>query len=129
MVPFLLRRLIYSLLILFAVSFISFVGVRNTFDPLAKFATNKDVEAKQRERVRLGLDKPVIVQYGRFLGKFTEGDWGVSESTHESVASMIQRAMGNTLQLIIPGIILSVIAEIGLGVYSAVRQYSPGDYL
>ncbi len=129
MVSFLVRRLLYSVLILLAVSFISFVGVRATFDPLAKFATNKDVEAKQREKVRLGLDKPVIEQYGRFLGKFVTGDWGVSESTRESVSSMIQRAMTNTLQLIIPGVILAVVVAVGIGVYSAVRQYSPGDYL
>jgi peptide/nickel transport system permease protein len=129
MVSFLVRRLLYSLIILLAVSFISFVGVRATFDPLAKFATNKDVEAKQREKVRLGLDKPVIEQYGRFLGKFVTGDWGVSESTRESVASMIQRAMTNTLQLLIPGVILAVIVAIAIGVYSAVRQYSPGDYV
>ena len=42
---------------------------------------------------------------------------------------MIQRAMTNTLQLIIPGVIISVVVAIGLGVYSAVKQYSPGDYL
>ena len=53
MVSFLVRRLLYSLLILLAVSFIAFVGVRATFDPLAKFAQSKDVEAKQREKVRL----------------------------------------------------------------------------
>ena len=129
MASYLVRRLLYCLIVLLAVSFISFIGVRATFDPLAKFATNKDVEAKQREKVRLGLDKPVIEQYGRFLGKFAQGDWGVSESTHESVASMIQRAMTNTLQLIIPGVIISVVVAICLGVYSAVKQYSPGDYL
>src|SRR3954454_14864163 len=114
MASYLVRRLLYCLIVLLAVSFISFVGVRNTFDPLAKFATNKDVEAQQREKVRLGLDKPIIEQYGKFLGKFVRGDWGVSESTHESVSSMIERAMGNTLQLIIPGVILSVFLAIGL---------------
>ena len=129
MVSFLVRRLLYSLLILLAVSFIAFVGVRATFDPLAKFAQSRDAEAKQREKVRLGLDKPVVEQYGQFLGKFVTGDWGVSESTRESVASMTQRAMANTLQLIIPGVILAIVAAIGIGVYSAVRQYSPGDYL
>jgi len=129
MASYLVRRLLYCVIVLLAVSFISFIGVRATFDPLAKFATNKDVEAKQREKVRLGLDKPVIEQYGRFLGNFAQGDWGVSESTHESVASMTQRAMSNTLQLIIPGVIISVVAAICLGVYSAVKQYSPGDYL
>jgi len=129
MASFIIRRLLYSLIVLLVASFVAFAGVRAAFDPLAKFATVKDQEVKQRETLRLGLDKPIYVQYGKFIGKFVRGDWGTSDSTRESVASMIQRSMGKTLQLIIPGIIISLIAAIGLGVYSAVKQYSVGDYV
>ena len=96
MASFIIRRLLYSLIVLLIASFVAFAGVRAAFDPLAKFA---------------------------------KGDWGTSDSTRESVATMIQRSMGKTLQLIIPGIIISLVAAISLGVYSAVKQYSVGDYV
>jgi len=128
MASFLIRRLLYSIIVLFVVSFFAFAAVRATFNPLAKLAASKDVEVKQRESERLGLNRPMVVQYGDFMGKFVQGNWGQSESTHEAVSAMIQRSMVATLQLIIPGVILSIVAAIGLGVYSAVKQYSAGDY-
>jgi peptide/nickel transport system permease protein len=128
MASFIARRLIYSLIVLLVASFVAFAGVRSAFDPLAKFSTVKDVNAKQREITRLGLDQPIIVQYGKFIVRFGQGDWGTSDSTRQPVASMIQRSMGNTLQLIIPGVIISLFFAISLGVYSAVKQYSIGDY-
>jgi peptide/nickel transport system permease protein len=128
MASFIIRRLLYSLIVLLVASFVAFAGVRAAFDPLAKFATVKDQQVKEREKVRLGLDKPIVVQYGKFIGNFMQGDWGTSDSTRESVSSMIQRSMGKTLQLIIPGIIISLFFAISLGVYSAVKQYSIGDY-
>ena len=125
---FILRRIAYSAIVLLVASFVAFAGVRAAYDPLAKFANVRDVEAKTREKERLGLDQPIFVQYGRFLGKFVTGDWGTSDSTRESVSAMINRAMTNTLQLVIPGIIISLFFAISLGVYSAVKQYSIGDY-
>jgi len=129
MASFIIRRLIYSILVLLVASFVAYAGVRSAFDPLAKFATVKDVNAKQREIKRLGLDRPIIVQYGSFIGKFAKGDWGSSDSTREPVSAMISRSMSKTLQLIIPGVIISLLVAISLGVYSAVKQYSVGDYV
>jgi peptide/nickel transport system permease protein len=128
MASFIIRRLLYSVIVLLIASFVAFAGVRSAFDPLAKFATVRDVDAKQREINRLGLDEPIVVQYSHFLGRFVKGDWGTSDSTRQPVATMIQRAMGNTLQLIIPGLIISLIVAVSVGVYSAVKQYSVGDY-
>ena len=66
MVSYLTRRLIYSALVLLVASFIVFVGVRETFDPMAKFAQVKDRTAVQRIKHNLGLDKPLVAQYGDF---------------------------------------------------------------
>ncbi len=129
MASFIVRRLLYSLVVLLIASFAAYAGVRAAFDPLAKFATVKDQQVKEREKVRLGLDQPIIVQYGKFIGRFVQGDWGTSDSTRESVAAMIQRSMAKTLQLIIPGIIIALVVAVSLGVYSAVKQYSVGDYV
>ena len=129
MASFIVRRLLYSLIVLLIASAVAYAGVRAAFDPLAKFATVKDQQVKQREKVRLGLDKPIYVQYGKFIVNFVKGDWGTSDSTREPVSAMIQRSMAKTLQLIIPGIIIALVVAISLGVYSAVKQYSVGDYV
>jgi peptide/nickel transport system permease protein len=129
MASYLLRRLIYSLLVLLVASFICFIGVRETFNPMAKFANVKDRTAVAKIKHNLGLDKPLVTQYGTFLGKFVRGDWGNSQRTGDRVSTMMGTAMGYTLQLIIPGIIISLVLAISLGVYSAVKQYSVGDYV
>jgi peptide/nickel transport system permease protein len=129
MAAYLIRRLIYSIVVLVIASFIVFVGVRETFNPLAKFANVKDRHAVAEIKHNEGLDQPLVVQYGHFLGKFATGNWGTSQRTGDSVSSMMSTAMGYTLQLIIPGIIISLVVAISLGVYSAVKQYSVGDYV
>src|SRR5450631_2179546 len=109
MAAFLIRRLGYSVIVLLVASFITFIGIRETVNPLAKFAFNKDRTAVERVKKAQGLDKPLVVQYERFLGKFVRGDWGTSTRTNDAVSTMIRPAMWNTLQLIIPGIIISLI--------------------
>ncbi len=76
----------------------------------------------------MGLDKPVVVQYGQWLGKFVRGDWGQSERTRQDVFAMIRRALWYTVQLIFWGILLSATVAISVGVYSAIKQYSVLDY-
>jgi peptide/nickel transport system permease protein len=123
-----LRRLLYSIPVLLLASFLLFWMVRSTFDPTARLAQVRDPEARAQERERLHLDDPIIVQYGAWLGDFVQGDWGESSRTNEEVTTVIQRSMWNTVQLIFWGILVSALIAITIGVYSAVKQYSPGDY-
>jgi peptide/nickel transport system permease protein len=129
MVAFLIRRIGYSAIVVVLASIITFVGIRETVNPAAKFAALKDRTAVARAEHSEGLDHPLMVQYWNFLSRFVRGNWGISSRTTDSVSSMIGPAMENTLQLIIPGIIISLILSISLGIYSAVHQYSPGDYI
>lgn len=126
-----LRRFLYSIPLLVLGSLILFWAVRttDTFDPTARLAQSRDRTVVQRERERLGLDDPIMVQYGNWLGDFVTGDFGESSRTREDVSSMIRRAFGNTLQLIVWGVLLSSIVAMSIGVYSAVKQYSLSDYL
>jgi peptide/nickel transport system permease protein len=129
MLTYISRRVLYSIPVILVASFLLFTFVRATFDPTAKLAgSSHDAHAVARERKFLGLDKPLVVQYGDWLSKFVKGDWGKSEHTHESTYSVITRALGYTVQLIIWGILLSAVISISIGVYSAVRQYSALDY-
>ncbi|MCU1450905.1 MAG: ABC-type dipeptide/oligopeptide/nickel transport system, permease component, partial [Acidimicrobiales bacterium] len=63
MLAYVARRLAYSIPVLLIASFLLFAFVRVTFDPTARLRSSRDVHAVERERARLGLDKPIVVQY------------------------------------------------------------------
>src|SRR4051794_8136493 len=128
MPAYIARRLAYSVPVLLIASFLLFAFVRATFDPTARLRASRDPNAVQRERDRLGLDRPVVVQYKDWLVKFARGDWGESSRTRERVYPMVRRAMWNTVQLIGWGVLVSALLAVAIGVYSAVRQYSLADF-
>ena len=111
----------YSIPVLLVLSFLLFGFVRATFDPTAKLRESRDSQAFERERHRLGLDRPLVVQYRDWLGDFVHGDWGVSSRTHERVFPMVRRAVWNTMQLIGWGMVAAGVLAIAIGVYSGVR--------
>jgi peptide/nickel transport system permease protein len=128
LLAYVLRRLLISIPVVLIASFVLFVFVRETFDPTARLRTVRDPAVIEREMERLGLNEPVYVQYGKWLGDFVQGDWGESARTREDVTDMTQRAFWNTLQLIFWGILVSAVVAVSIGVYSAVKQYSIPDY-
>jgi peptide/nickel transport system permease protein len=125
---FAVRRLLYSIPVILVGSFILFWAVRSAFDPLVKIRAIRDPEVIARETERLGLDQGIIVQYWRWLTGFLTGDWGTSSRTSGDVLPMIQSALTVTLQLLIWSLIFATIAAVLVGVWSALRQYSPSDY-
>jgi peptide/nickel transport system permease protein len=128
MLNYIARRLLYSIPVLLIASFLLFAFVRSTFDPTARLRASRDKTAVTRAREELGLNKPLVAQYKTWLGNAVQGDLGESTRSGESVSAMLKRAMGTTLQLLVWGVLLSAIVAVGVGVYSAVKQYSVGDY-
>ena len=123
------RRALYTIPVILVASFLTFAFVRATFDPTAKLRQSREPAAAIRaERQQLGLNEPLVQQYGSWLWKFVHGDWGRSERTHEAVSSQIGRALWNTTQLVFWGVLAAAVVAIGVGVYSALRQYSLLDY-
>ncbi len=123
------RRVLYSIPVILVASFLTFAFVRATFDPTAKLRQSRTAaSAIREERQHLGLNEPLVEQYGTWLGRFVRGDWGTSERTHEAVSAQIGRALWNTTQLIVWSVLLSAMAAVAIGVYSALRQYSVLDY-
>jgi len=74
-----------------------------------------------------GLDRPVFVQYGRWMGNLFRGDLGLSFSSNQPVVNLIRRPIQNSMVLTITALVLLWLMAIPLGVYSAVRPYSLGD--
>lgn len=93
---------------------------------LGQVATSEDIE---RAQAQLGLDKPLLVQYGLFLVRMVRGDLGTSFITHEPVAGLILSRLPVTLQLTFMAMLLSTIVGVTAGIISAVRRNTVYDYL
>ncbi|MGQ0569272.1 MAG: ABC transporter permease [Armatimonadota bacterium] len=73
-------------------------------------------------RHEMGLDRPLLVQYGAFLGKVVRGDLGRSFQTRRTVWDMIARNAPSTIELAVAGLGLAVVLGIILGVVAALRR-------
>lgn len=111
------------------VSLISFFIIRlSPVDPLAELKLNPSVSPAtvERERQRLGLDKPIIVQYGKWACSFVQGDLGVT-STGEKVSQKLKERISNTLLLTSIVILLTWLVGVPLGIIAAVNWKTPFD--
>lgn len=111
------------------VSLISFFIIRlSPVDPLAELKLNPSVSPAtvERERQRLGLDKPIIVQYGKWAYSFVQGDLGVT-STGEKVSQKLKERIPNTLLLTSIVILLTWLVGVPLGIIAAVNWKTPFD--
>ena len=77
-------------------------------------------------RAQLGLDKPLYVQYGKFVVRLVHGDLGDSYQLQRPVTEMIRENAPNTIQLAIAAVLIEMLG-IPLGIYSALRQYTFWD--
>jgi peptide/nickel transport system permease protein len=78
---------------------------------------------------RMGLDQPIPVQYGKWVGGILHGDFGISIWTHEPVSYELGHRFPVTLELGVFSLLISVLLAIPIGVISAIRQDTILDYL
>lgn len=99
-------------------------------DPARIFA-GEEAPQERVDQIRreLGLDQPVLVQYGRYLRRLFQGDLGQSISSRRPVVTEIRNRFGNTFTLALAAITLATITGITLGVISALFRGQPLDYL
>ncbi len=130
MLVFIVRRLLYSIPVLLATSFLIFTAVSLSGDPAARIKANPkfSIATYQQLRVKYKLDKPLPVRYWYWLKDVTTNKLGDSLATQQPIWPDIKRVMGHTAQLIITSSIVAVLLGILVGVYSAIRQYSIFDY-
>jgi peptide/nickel transport system permease protein len=128
---FLLRRLLLMLLTLLAISALVFSLVRIQGDPrfllMDPLASISEEQWENMGR-RLGLDKPLIYQYGVFLGQLARGDLGRSIFQRKPVIKVIRDKLPATLQLALSGLVFGLAMGIPLGVLSAVKRGTVWDY-
>lgn len=128
---FIFKRIFQTIPLLFIVSIISFFIIRlSPVDPLAELRLNPSIsqETLQREKVRLGLDKPIIVQYGLWAKSFVKGDLGIT-SNGEKVSVKLAERIPNTLLLTTIVIFMTWLVGVPLGVLGAVFNKTKFDRL
>ena len=86
-----------------------------------------DAETIEATRKDLGLDQPVIVQYGKYMLNLLHGDMGKSYKTKRDVFPTIMAAFPNTAKLAFWSILVAVAIALPIGIISATRQYSMVD--
>ncbi|HYF95388.1 MAG TPA: ABC transporter permease [Symbiobacteriaceae bacterium] len=130
---YLTKRIINMIPLLILATMISFAiiqaapgGPENMF--LSGEDATLDPTRLEALREQWGLNDPIPVQYGRWLGNVFRGDFGYSYFQRRPVATIIGEALPNTLRLSIFVIALSYSIAIPIGIISAVRQYSIFDY-
>ncbi len=125
------RRLIQALFTLLIITVLTFLLTRFSGDPLAQYAANPRMSAADKAALieRLGLNDPLYVQYFKWLGLAIQGDLGNSFFAKQPVADMIKQRLPNTLILMLTAQIVTVSLALGLGIISAVKQYTWVDNL
>ncbi len=135
---FIAKRLLWMIPSLLVISILSFVLIRL---PPGDFVTNYiatlaasneivDQNTAADLRARFGLDQPMIVQYWRWISSIVfRGDFGFSFEWQQPVGDLIWERMGLTLLLTLSTLLVTWAIALPIGVYSAVKKYSLGDYL
>lgn len=134
---FILKRLLYMIPFLFAVSVVSFLLIQappgdylTTY--IAKLGESNEVldqASIDNLRARFGLDQPLYVQYFKWVGNLLQGDFGMSFEWRQPVSDLVWERLGLTMCLSFSTLLFTWALAMPIGIYSAVRKYSIGDYI
>jgi peptide/nickel transport system permease protein len=130
MLTYIIRRVLYSIPVLVATSFLIFTFVSISGDPLGRLRTNPQITRQEFHAIEhsKNLDRPVIVRYGLWVRAAVTKQFGTTLFGNRKIWPDLKRVMGHTIQFILSAIIVSVLVGVMIGVYSALRQYSIFDY-
>jgi peptide/nickel transport system permease protein len=129
-VGYLIRRIFQAIVVTFIVTLFTLAlvhllpggPVRGLLGPRATFQ-------QVRYYTHLyGFDQPIWVQYGKWVWQLLQGNLGYSPKNNQYVTSEIAEFLPKTIVLVLLGTIVSLLFGIPLGIYQAVKRYTPGDY-
>jgi peptide/nickel transport system permease protein len=133
---YILRRLLYTVLIAWGVLTATFILLQvSPNSPADKYLASMAARGNDPAQVvraiesRYGLDKPVLQQYGEYLANLAQGDWGWSFGTSMPVMDLIRKHWVYSFQLILLSILLAATIGILIGLYQAVKPRSKFDYI
>ena len=125
MTAFILRRSLQSIVVLFIMSLMVFVGVNLVGDPV-DMLINPEADQAEIDRVirDLGLDRPVSEQYWYFVLNAFQGDLGRSFIFGEPALKLIVQRMPATMELALVSLLMAVVFGIPLGIYAGLKPNS-----
>jgi peptide/nickel transport system permease protein len=137
MLAYLVRRLILAILTTWAVSVLAYVVIElPPGDYITSYiaqmsSSGSFVSAQEAEALRqqYGLDQPLYIQYLRWMGMVLQGNFGMALEYGRPVKEVIGDRLWLTMVVSVGAIILTWFVALPIGIYSAVRQYSVGDYI
>jgi peptide/nickel transport system permease protein len=125
MLAFVIRRLIQSIAVMLTVAFVAFALFQYVGDPISGMV-GQDTSVTEREELKqkLGLNDNFIVQYGRFVWRAVQGNWGVSYRLSRPVDTLIAERMPATLELSICAALFALLIGVPIGVYTGLHRDS-----
>jgi len=138
MFSYIVRRVMYMVIILLVLSVIAFIVIQlppgdyaTSYVTKLRSADNMQVSEAQIAsfRKQWGLDSPLYVQYFKWMWKMFHGDMGISFAWSRPVSELISERLPLTLMLSLSALVFAYAVAIPIGIYSAIRQYSVGDYV
>jgi peptide/nickel transport system permease protein len=137
LLAYVIRRLLWSVPFFFAASLVAFTLIQAPpGDYLTTFAASLaasgdmiDQDRLDALRERYGLDQPFYVQYWRWISGVVQGDFGISFEWQQPVSQLIWERMGLSLALALGTLTFTWAFALPLGIFSAVRKYTAGDYI
>lgn len=126
---YIVKRILIAIPVLIGITIIDYAIMCMAGSPLEMIQGPRVSEAAvEAKAIALGLDKPFYVQYFVWLGQLLQGNMGYSIKSSQAVSAMIGSHLGPTLLLMGTSLIVGLLIAIPAGIYSAVHQYSAGDY-
>jgi len=137
MLAYLLRRLLLALVTIWAITVVTFVIIQlppgdyvsSYIAQMASMGSVVSDEEAQALRIQYGLGQPIYVQYIKWMKQVVVGNFGMSMEWKRPVTEVIGARLWMTVLISVSALILTWVLALPIGIYSAVRQYSVGDYL
>jgi len=131
------RRVVLAVFTVWAISVLSFVIIQlppgdYVTSYIAQMASTGSVvseEEAQALRIQYGLGQPIYVQYAKWMRQVVVGNFGMSMEWRRPVTEVIGERLWMTVIVSVAALPLTRALALPIGIYSAVRQYSPGDYV
>lgn len=129
MTKYIIKRILIAIPVLIGITIIDYAIMCLAGSPLEMLKGPRVSEAAvEAKKIAMGLDKPFYIQYFVWLSQLLHGNMGYSVKSYQPVLEMIRSHLGPTLLLMGVSLVVSLILAVPAGIYSAIHQYSKGDY-
>jgi peptide/nickel transport system permease protein len=136
MLIYIAHRIVLAIFTVWAVSVLAFIIIQlppgdYITSYIAQMAATGSIVTEQEAenlRIQYGLDQPIYVQYGKWMVMIAQGNFGMSMEWRRPVVEVIGDRLWLTMIVSFAALLLTWVLALPIGIYSAVRQYSLGDY-